>query len=291
MLPQYHLILQDQDPLPAYGLKLLLSFLERSPDIIHKVVRQELLVTLSQILQSHSSRLDRGMVLNMVGLLDCLVSAKDVDVLVLFNQGLIDSLVSLFVDAADIQNDDNSPGSDSSVAVLLPLLDSLNNTLKYVSREVRKALHAKTESGTESTGQTQLAEKLLVESKPLVDMTGVLINFLCHEDSDVRDSACRCLYLMVELFGGIYEDALSAENMECFAEALSTADVKKQKQLLRIVKRLLPSSLHQGDNAGNAQALVAVLQGLVDSADSSSAEEAAVQGLVQEILRKLGITY
>lgn len=230
------------------------------------------------------------MVLSMVGLLDCLVSARDVDVLVLFNQGLIDSLVSLFVDTADIQNDDNSPGSDSSVAVLLPLLDSLNNTLKYVSKEVRKALHAKTESGTESTGQTQLAEKLLVESKPLVDMTGVLINFLCHEDSDVRDSACRCLYLMVELFGGIYEDALSAENMECFAEALSTADVKKQKQLLRIVKRLLPSNLHQGDNAGNAQVLVAVLQGFVDSADSSSAEEAAVQGLVQEILRKLGIT-
>ena len=52
---------------------------------------------------------------------------------------------------------------------------------------------------------------------------------------------------MVELFGGIYQDALSPENVECFAEALSTADVKKQKQLLRIVKRLLSSNLQQSD--------------------------------------------
>ena len=290
LLPQYHLILQDQDPLPAYGLKLLLSFLERSPDIIHTVIKQELLVTMSQILQSHTDRLDRGMIQSMVGLLDCLVSAKDVDVSSLYNQGLIDSLVSLFVDAAETQNNQNSPGCDAAVAMLIPLLDSLNNTLKHVSREVRKALQAKTEAGTENAGQTQLAEKLLVESKPLVEMTGVLINFLCHEDPDVKDSACRCLYLMVELFGGIYEDSLSIENMECFAEALRTADVKKQKQLLRIIKRLLSSNEQHASNLeGHAQGLIDVIQELLNSIDSSSAEGAAVRALVQEILLKLGL--
>lgn len=291
MLPQYHLILQDQDPLPAYGLKLLLSFLERSPDIIHTVVNQKLLLTMSQILQAHTDRVDRGMILSMVGLLDCLVSAKDVDVSSLYDQGLIDSLVSVFVNIASTQNDENSPGNDASVAMLLPLLDSLNNTLKYVSREVRKALQAKTEPGPENEAQTQLAEKLLVESKPLVNMTGVLINYLCHEDPDVGDSACRCLYLMVELFGGIYEDSLSMENMECFAEALSTADVKKQKQLLRIIKRLIPSDSQHSDVDGNGwQGFIDVLQGLVNTKNSASAEEAAVQGLVQEILVKLGLT-
>ncbi len=159
------------------------------------------------------------------------------------------------------------------MAVLLPLLDSLNNTLKFVSREVRKALQAKTEAGPESEAQTQLAEKLLVESKPLVDMTGVLINFLCHEDPDVRDSVCRCLYLVVELFGGIYEDALSMENMECFAEALSTADNKKQKQLLRIIKRLISSNSQCTDGW---QGFIDVLQGLLNPTNSSSAEGVAV---------------
>lgn len=290
MLPQYHLILQDQDPLPAYGLKLLLSFLERSPDIIHTVVNQKLLLTMSQILQSRTDRVDRGMVLSMVGLLDCLLSAKDVDVSSLYDQGLIDSLVSVFVDIASTQNDENAHGSDASVALLLPLLDSLNNTLKYVSREVRKALQAKTEARSESEAQAQLAEKLLVESKPLVDMTGVLINCLCHEDLDVRDSACRCLYLMVELFGGIYEDALSTENMECFTEALGAADIKKQKQLLRIIKRLISSNFQCGDVEGNVwQGFVDVLQGLLNPTDSSSTEGVAVQGLVQEIFVKLGL--
>ena len=118
------------------------------------------------------------MVLSIVGLLDCLVSAEDVGMSALFNQGLIDSIVSLFVDAADTENDENAAERDSSVAMLLPLLDSLNNTLKYVSREVRKALQAKTESGSENTDQTKLAEKLLVESKPLADLTGVLIKTL-----------------------------------------------------------------------------------------------------------------
>lgn len=274
--------------MPAYGLKLLLSFLERSPDIIHTVVNQKLLLTMSQILQSRTDRVDRGMQQSVVGLLDCLVSAKDVDVSSLYDQGLIDSLVSVFVDIASTQNDENSPGNDASVAVLLPLLDSLNNTLKYVSREVRKALQAKTEAAPESEAQTQLAEKLLVESKPLVDMTGVLINYLCHEDPDARDSACRCLYLMVELFGGIYEDALSTENMECFAEALSTADIKKQKQILRIIKRLISSNLQRSDVEANGwQGFIDVLQGLLNPTNPSSAEEVAVQGLTQEILTKL----
>ena len=78
--------------------------------------------------------------------------------------------------------------------------------------------------------------------------------------------------------------------MECFAEALSTADSKKQKQLLRIIKRLLSSNLQQNDSAGNAQALIEVLQRLLSSTDSSNAEGAAVQSLVQEILLKLGLT-
>lgn len=244
---------------------------------------------MSQILQSHTDRVDRGMVLSMVGLLDCLISAKDVDVSLLYDQGLIDILVSVFVHAASTPNEENSPGNDTSVVLLLPLLDALNSTLKFVSREVRKALQVKTEARPDNEAQTQLAEKLLVHSKPLIEMTGLLINFLCHEDPDVRDSSCRCLYLMVELFGGIYEDSLSTENMECFAEALSAADVKKQKQLLRIVKRLVSSNSQSNYLEGNSlQRLIHVLQGLPTSTDSSIAEGSAVEGLVGEILLKLG---
>ena len=94
---------------------------------------------------------------------------------------------------------------------------------------------------------------------------------------------------MVELFGGIYEDSLSAENMECFAEALSAADVKKQKQLLRIIKRLVSPNIQSNYLEGNNfQRLIHVLQGLPTSMDSSSAEGSAVESLVGEILLKFG---
>ena len=94
---------------------------------------------------------------------------------------------------------------------------------------------------------------------------------------------------MVELFGGIYEDALSVENMEYFAEALKTADVKKQKQLLRIIKRLLSSNEQPSDFIGDAQVLIVVLQQIINSSDSSNAESAAVRGLALEIVDKFGL--
>ncbi len=82
--------------MPAYGLQLLLSF--------HTVVNQQLLVTLSQILQSRIYRVDNGIVLSMLRLLDRLVSTKDVDVSSLYDQGLIGSLVLVFADITLTQN-------------------------------------------------------------------------------------------------------------------------------------------------------------------------------------------
>lgn len=60
-------------------------------------------------------------------------------------------------------------------------------------------------------------------------MIGVFINFFCYEEIDIGDSVCKCLYLMVEFFGGIYKDVLSVENMEFFVEVLSIVDIKKWK--------------------------------------------------------------
>lgn len=288
-MPQYDLILRDQDPLPAYGLKLLLSFLERSPEIIKTFLEQGLLCSLSQVLQSHAGGLSTGMTQSMVGLLDCVTSSKDVEMRVLYEQGLIDSVTSLCVDVVCLLNEDG-PASENSPALLLPLLDTLNNILKFVSREVRKALLAKGEDVADSENAAQLAEKLLVDSKPLADLTGILINFLCHDDSDVQDGACRCLYLMAELYGGVHEEALSLENIECFAEALSSSDIRRQKQLLRVVKRLIASNVqHIASVVSGGQVLIDVLQKIKDASASANADSAAVQNLAQEIWVKLGL--
>ena len=36
---------------------------------------------------------------------------------------------------------------------------------------------------------------------------------LCHEDGDIHDPACKCLSLLVQLFGGEHKDSLNPENM------------------------------------------------------------------------------
>jgi hypothetical protein len=44
---------------------------------------------------------------------------------------------------------------------------------------------------------------------------------------------------MVQLFGGENPDALSQENMAFLSQALKKADARKQKILLRIIKRFV----------------------------------------------------
>ena len=45
-------------------------------------------------------------------------------------------------------------------------------------------------------------------------VNGILfISQLCHEDTDIHDPACKCLSLLVQLFGGEQKEALNPENM------------------------------------------------------------------------------
>ena len=41
---------------------------------------------------------------------------------------------------------------------------------------------------------------------------------LCHEDTDIHDPACKCLSLLVQLFGGEHKEALNPENMVKFVK-------------------------------------------------------------------------
>ena len=43
---------------------------------------------------------------------------------------------------------------------------------------------------------------------------------LCHEDTDIHDPACKCLSLLVQLFGGEHKEALNPENMVKFVTGL-----------------------------------------------------------------------
>ena len=250
---------------------------------------QDLLLTLAHISQANAGNMSPSLMQSLVGLLECVVSSQDIDISSLYEQGLIDTVTSLFVDIATAMNGE-SMSNVNFASSLLPLLDTVNSILKNLSKEVRRAIQAKNQGEPDSEQISQFAEKLLLESRPLAELTGVLINFLCYEDEEVQDWSCRSLYLMAELFGGVYEDAMSEDNIECLAEALGNPDIKRQKQLLRVIKRFVTSNpQHAATVIHKGQALIDSLNKL-KSADSSSADAVAVQGLVEEIFGKLELS-
>lgn len=152
---------------------------------------------------------------------------------------------------------------------------------------MREAFQAK--STGNGTALTEKAEQVLLEGKPLVELTGVLVQFLCHYDSDIQEWSLRCLYQVVELFGGTYEDAMSVENIRYFAEALLASDLKKQKQILRIVKRLVTSSTwHAAALRERGKALVDAMVEIT-KVDNVSEDTNAVKSLVVEITKATGI--
>ena len=287
LLPQYDAILQDQDPLPSYALKLLLAFLEHSPQCARTVVEKGIVENLGEILERHEGDVGGPVVQTIISLLDCLVSSLNTNLWPLYEQGLIDHVTSLFVSVSALINENDLERNFSEI--LLPLLDTVHGIMKYSSKAVREALQAKSASDEAAADSTKNAEAILLEGKPLVELTGVLIQFLNHGDPDIQDWSLRCLYQVVELYGGAYEDAMNAENLQYLAEALILLDSKKQKQILRIVKRLVSS------NSWHAAALKergeVLLEAMVEitKTQKSSDEMAAVKSLVVEVTKAIGI--
>ena len=152
---------------------------------------------------------------------------------------------------------------------------------------MREAFQGKSEGN--GAVLTEKAEKVLLEGKPLVELTGALVQFLCHYDPDIQEWSLRCLYQVVELFGGTYEDAMSPENIACFAAALLASDSKRQKQILRIIKRLVTSSTwHAAALKERGDALLEALV-QITKVENSTEDTNAVKSLVVEITKATGI--
>ncbi|KAK3093040.1 hypothetical protein FSP39_010415 [Pinctada imbricata] len=253
LLPQFEQILLDQEPLPSYGLKLLVALL--GPEwSFHQAVRA-VRAGVCHIPDPH---------------------------------GLIDYFTTLFFDVstACFESDEHSDNK-SALSMLQTLLDTLHGIFKYVSEVVRKALQSKRVANEGSNKEAEEAEQLLLTNKTLTDLTTILTRLLCHEDSDIQDLSTKCLSLLVQLFGGENKDSLSPENMEYYSKALGKADAKKQKVLLRIIKRLLSTERHHIESMKhNGEALANTIKNLVQTASSHA--DVAISSLAGDILRVTG---
>ncbi|KAK6166744.1 hypothetical protein SNE40_023371 [Patella caerulea] len=289
LLSQFESILLDMDPLPSYALKLILSLLEQNTSFIKQFEDKGLIPVIFTVLQDHQNNSFSTTMLSIVGIINCLVSHKQTNVQELYDQGMIDCITTLFFEVSGVCFDGEESGQDikSATTMLQALLDTLYNILKYVSDIVRKALQSKKGGASTASKEAEWAEQLLMYNKPLTDLTSVLTQLLCYDDSDIYDITVKSLSLLVQLYGGEHKDSMSTENMEFYSNALKKADVKKQKILLRVIKRLVGTdSKHADSMKQHGQLLANTIKSLVQTASSHA--DVGMSSLAAEILKVTG---
>ncbi|PIK37193.1 putative serine/threonine-protein kinase ULK4-like [Apostichopus japonicus] len=286
LLPQMEQILLDTDPLPLFGSKLLLALVEQSPSLISNIQESELIPVLFQALIDHQSTPTSSVVRHLVNIFCCLVASREMDMRRLYDQGLVDHLMNLFQDVSPLcKTDSESREMKSAVVVMKALTELLHSLLKYVAGVVRSILQA-TKSG-QST-DTDIAETLLLSNKSLIELTDILIQTLCASDTDLSILACGCLSLLAQLFGGEYNNALSAENANGLARALLQLDPKQQKILLKFVKRIISADPSQAERLRDEAGILAdALQRLISTASSNA--DVGITTMSADILKSAGV--
>ncbi|KAM6449701.1 serine/threonine-protein kinase ULK4 isoform 2-T4 [Liasis olivaceus] len=252
LLPQFEQILMAPDPVPAYALKLLISITEYNPAFIGLVEEIHLVPTIFQVILEHQGALLGNTVQSAVAVLNYLVSYKNVNMALLYEQGLVHHVCNLLMEtAATCLDGDDKSNIKTTNTFIVSLLSILHRMLTCTANIVRLTLQAQ-KCGT--GGDTQTAEDLLLINKPLTDLIGLLIQLLPSEDNDIYENASQCLSLLVQLYGGDTMDSMSPENMDSFAEVLQCKkEVKDQKLLLRIIKRLQKIHLKKCQQAERIQ--------------------------------------
>uniref|UniRef100_A0A2K6EFJ3 Unc-51 like kinase 4 n=1 Tax=Propithecus coquereli TaxID=379532 RepID=A0A2K6EFJ3_PROCO len=245
LLPQYEHILMEPDPVPAYALKLLVAMTEHNPTFTRLVEESKLIPLIFEVILEHQENILGNTMQSVIALLNNLVTCKDSNMKLLYEQGLVTHVCNLFTETATLCLDmNNKNNNEMAAALLFSLLDILHGMLTYTSSIVRLALQAQ-KSG--SGGDTQAAEDLLLLGKPLTDLISLLIPLLPSEDPEIFDVSSKCLSILVQLYGGENPDSLSPENVETFADLLvSKEDPKERKLLLRILRRMVSSHRHLG---------------------------------------------
>ncbi|KAM4821386.1 serine/threonine-protein kinase ULK4 [Thomomys bottae] len=284
LLPQFAHILTESGPVPAYALKLLVAMTEHNPTLTRLVEESKLIPLVFEVVLEPPESVVCSSVQSVVALLSNLVTGRDSNMNLLYEQGLVGHVCHLFTETATLYLDAASK-NEMAAAVLCSLLDVLHAMLTHTSGVVRLALQAQ-KSGR--GGDTQAAEALLVQSRPLTGLAALLILLLPSADPEVFDAASRSLSVLVQLYGGEQPCSLAAPLLRSWTAALGRPEPREQRLLLRILRRMVTSnekhalSLRGADGLG----LVQTLERLAGS-DGTPAD-GAVAALALEVLQAAG---
>nr|XP_039253337.1 LOW QUALITY PROTEIN: serine/threonine-protein kinase ULK4-like [Styela clava] len=291
LIPEYQPIFLGHDPLPAYGARLLSTLLEYWPKLISAVYECGLLPIILQVYSEQMSCVLGSCAQGIVSLLIHVLYTKDITIAnELYDNGLIDHVNSHLVEVScqymEAQEMEDSNNISIATEGLTNLFLLLKEMLTLVTGEVKKALQAKAAPESERASATENAERMLVINKPLTELQGICIQLLC-DDQELADLALTNFSMLVQLYGGDHPDTMADENMECLAEALSKAQPKQQKILLKIIKRVVSLNEYHADNVYGEEGkndgnLLAALRHLAGDAERRA--DSVITQLANEIL-------
>ncbi|XP_075243260.1 serine/threonine-protein kinase ULK4-like [Convolutriloba macropyga] len=255
LVPNFEQILIYQDPMPAYGLKMLANILETFPASIKDIESAGIIPIMFQVLSEHETDLTGTVVLSLVNIFNTIVTTKGANLDNLYELGLADNLCSLFLTVSSNMRSSEEQNRNSGSAFLNEkdlkavntlasgILECLQNLLKYASNIVRVTLQQKNANGATDTSK---AEALLLRNKVFMQLMSPLIQMLTSTETDIQELACNILFILVQLYGGADDSTddvniISSDNLICIRKALQEFDMKKQRILLRFLKRVLSS--------------------------------------------------
>ncbi|XP_034409026.1 serine/threonine-protein kinase ULK4 [Cyclopterus lumpus] len=269
LLPRYESLLRAAEPIPLYALKLLVSMTEHSTQICRWIKRSRILPTVFQLIRANSSYVASGTLQNAVSLLCNLYGGAVSDLEPQYQQGLVEVVVSTLSEAALVHLDGGGHAGRNAVhLVLQALLELLHDILKQTSVVVRSALQSQRLSCP--AGEVEAAEKLLLENRPLSQLSTHLIHMLSSEHQEVWEDSLQCLSLLVQLYGGELCDCLSPSCLQSFSHVLHThmhvETPRIQRTTLRIIKRLVQTTERPDwSECPEGAALIGLLQDITTS--------------------------
>ncbi|KAK3572051.1 hypothetical protein QTP86_022280 [Hemibagrus guttatus] len=257
--------------------------------IVWLVRESRLLPAIFEVIAEHQNNILGGTMQNAIAILANLIGLKDTDFQLFYQQGLIELVCSVFMEAAALYVDkEERCVVKSCCALLLSLLDIIHCLLKHLSAVVRLALQTVCPFlKSDSDGDTEAAEELLLINKPLTDLNSLLIQMLPCGDAEVYEEASQCVSLLAQLYGGDAADHLTPEELLSLAHSLQIhTQPRQQRLLLRVLKRLMGTMDTAGWGTEGGQSLVQVLRKLARV--NRSQPDTAVGSLAAEILKGVG---
>ncbi|XP_056142901.1 serine/threonine-protein kinase ULK4 [Lampris incognitus] len=290
LLPRYDSLLSAEEPVSLYALKLLVSMTEHSADICRLIKHIRILPVVFQLVMANSRNVASGLVQHAVALLCNLTGGTEWDLEPLYQQGLVEVVVTILTEAAVHCFDGQGHiGRKADHLVLVALLELLHNILNHTSTVVRSALQSQRLSC--AAAEKEAAEKLLLSNRPLGHLNTHLIHMLSTEDQEVWEESIQCLSLLVQLYGGEGYDCLSPSCRRSFSHMLRSharsLNPRMQRTTLRVIKRLAQTA-DRSDwwECSEGEELVNLLQDLTHS-NRSQVDVAALAAEVLQVIHSL----